>query len=251
VSDQGKEFCNKVMYAMCDLWGIKKKRTSPFQPEQGKKPRTKPKKRKQPEIAMQAGWLPRVDHAGKKGPRTRSMGLQIDYLDDHRTNPAKERQRQIWAEESRREEEEFRDYPDYMHMSRPAGPTEAEQEADWSFESATSGPAWQGWQPDSGQEGSEADFFTAEAGQLADILGAHADFIARLEPINKEQEEKQIVDLGIQADPGEVRQVPQLQSSERKRGRSGGRPTDPGALDHFRLLAVAPEYKQRKKKVQN
>jgi hypothetical protein len=60
------------------------------------------------------------------------MGLQIDYLDDHRTDPAEERRRRIWAEESRREEEEFRDYPDYMHMSRPAGPTEAEQEADWS-----------------------------------------------------------------------------------------------------------------------
>jgi hypothetical protein len=81
-----------------------------------------------------------------------------------------------------------------MHMSWPAGPTEAEQEADCSFESATSGPAWQGWQPDSGQEGPEADFFTAEAGQLADILGAQADFIARLEPINEEEEEKQIVD---------------------------------------------------------
>jgi hypothetical protein len=147
--------------------------------EQGKKPRTKPKKRKQPEIEMQAGWLPRVDHAGKKEPRTRSMSLQIDYLDDHRTDPAEERWRRIWAEESRREEEEFRDYPDYMHMSWPAGPTEAEQEADCSFESATSGPAWQGWQPDSGQEGPEADFFTAEAGQLADILGAHADYIMR------------------------------------------------------------------------
>jgi hypothetical protein len=60
------------------------------------------------------------------------MGLQIDYLDDHRTDPAEEKRRQIWAVESRREEE-FRDYPDYMHMSRPAGPTEAEQEADWSF----------------------------------------------------------------------------------------------------------------------
>jgi hypothetical protein len=219
--------------------------------EQGKKPRTKPKKRKQPEIAMQAGWLPGVDHAGKKGPRTRSIGLQIDYLDDHRTDPSEERRRQIWAEESRRKEEELRDYPDYMHMSRPAGPTKAEQESDWSFESATSGPAWQGWHPDSGQEGLEADFITAEAGQLADILGAHADFIARLEPINEEQEEKQIVDLGIQADPGEVRQVPQLLSSERRRGRSGGRPTDLVALDHFRLPAVAPEYKQRKKKVQN
>jgi hypothetical protein len=111
------------------------------------------------------------------------MGLQIDYLDDHRTDPAEERRRQIWAEESRREEEEFRDYQDYMHMSRPARPTEAEQEADWSFQSATSWPAWQGWRPDSGPEGPEADFFTAEAGQLGDILGAHADFIARLEPI--------------------------------------------------------------------
>jgi hypothetical protein len=138
-----------------------------------------------------------------------------------------------------------------MHMSRPAGPTETKQEADWSFDSATSGLAWQGWQPDSGQEGPEADFFTAEAGQLADILGAHGDFLTRLEPINKEQEEKQLVDLGIQADPGEVRQVPQLQSSGRRRGRSEGRPTDPGALDHFCLPEVAPEYKQRKKKVQN
>jgi hypothetical protein len=139
-----------------------------------------------------------------------------------------------------------------MQMSQPAGLTEAEQEAeqeaDWSFELATSGPAWQGWQPDSRQEGPEADFFTAEAGQLADILGAQADFIAHLEPIIEEQEEKQIVDLGIQADPGEVRQVQQLQSSERRRGRSGGRPTDPGALDHFRLLAVAPEYKQRRRR---
>jgi transposase InsO family protein len=33
VLDQGKEFCNKVMYAMCDLWGIKKKRTSPLHPQ--------------------------------------------------------------------------------------------------------------------------------------------------------------------------------------------------------------------------
>jgi hypothetical protein len=156
--------------------------------EQGKKPQTKPKKQKQPEIAMQEGWLPRVVHAGEKGPWTRSMGLQIDYLDDHRTDPAEERRRRIWAEESRREEEEFRDYPDYMHMSRPAGPTKAEQEADWSFKSATSGPACGMRQPDSGQEGPETDFFTAEAGQLADILGTHTDFIARLEPINEEQE---------------------------------------------------------------
>jgi hypothetical protein len=66
--------------------------------EQGKKLQVKPKKRKQPE--MQAGWLPRVEHARKKGPRKRSMGLQIDYLDDHRTDPAEERWHQIWAEES-------------------------------------------------------------------------------------------------------------------------------------------------------
>jgi hypothetical protein len=126
--------------------------------EQGKKLRVKPKKRKQ--IEMQAGWLPRVDPAGTKGPLMRSMGFKIDYLDDHRTDPAEERRRRIWAEESHREEEELRDSQDYMHMRRQAGPTEAEQEAeqegDWSFESATSGPAWQGWQPDSGQEGSEA-----------------------------------------------------------------------------------------------
>jgi hypothetical protein len=95
----------------------------------------------------------------------------------------------------------------------------------------------------------EADFFTAEAGQLSDILGAHADFLTRLEPIDEAEEEKQLADLGIQADPGEVRQVPQLQSA-RRRGRSGRRPTDPGALDHFRLPTVAQEYKQRKKKVQ-
>jgi hypothetical protein len=36
VFDQGKEFCNKVMYSMCDLWGIKKKRTSPFHPQANK-----------------------------------------------------------------------------------------------------------------------------------------------------------------------------------------------------------------------
>jgi hypothetical protein len=220
--------------------------------EQGQKRQVKQKKQKQ--IEMQAGWLPRVDHTGKKGPRTRSMGLQIDYLDDHRTDLAEERLRQIWAEESRREEEEHRDRQDYIHMRRQAGPTEAEQEAeqevDWSFESLTSGPAWQGWQPDSGQEGPEADFFTAEAGHLSDILGAHAEGLTRLEPIDKAEEEKQLADLGIQADPGEVRQVPQLQST-RRRGRSGGRPTDPGALDHFSLPTLAQEYKQRKKKVQS
>jgi hypothetical protein len=152
-----------------------------------------------------------------------------------------------------------------MHMRRWAEPTEAqqeaEQEADWSFESATSGPAWQGWQPDSGQEGSEADlftaepgnkadFFTAEAGHLSDMLGAHAEGLTRLKPIDEAEEEKQLADLGIQTDPGEVRQVPQL-TSTRRRGRSGGRPTDPGALDHFSLPPLAQEYKQRKKKVQS
>jgi hypothetical protein len=125
---------------------------------------------------------------------------------------------------------------------------EAEQEADWSLESATLGLAWQGWQPDSGQAGPEADFFTAEAGHLSDILGAHAEGLPCLEPIDKAEEEKQLAELGIQADPGEVRQVPQLQST-RRRGRSGGRPTDPGALDHFSLPTLAQEYKQRKKKV--
>jgi hypothetical protein len=79
-------------------------------------------------------------------------------------------------------------------MRRWAGPTgaqqEAEQEADWLFESATSGPAWQGWQSDSGQEGldknifstepgNEADFFTAEAGHLSEMLGAHAEGLMR------------------------------------------------------------------------
>jgi hypothetical protein len=150
-------------------------------------------------------------------------------------------------------------------MRRQAGPTEAEheaeQEGDWSFESATSGPAWQGWQPDSGQEGPEADFltaeagheadfFTAEAGHLSDILGAHAEGLTRLQPIDEAEEEKQLADLGIQAEPGEVRKVPQLQST-RRRGRSGGRPTDPGALNHFSLPTLAQEYKQRKKKVQS
>jgi hypothetical protein len=168
------------------------------------------------------------------------MGLKIDYLDDHRTDPAEERWRRIWAEESQREEEELRDSQDYMHMRWRAGPTEAEQEAeqeaDWSFESATSGPAWQGWQPDSGQEGLEADLFTAEpgnkanfvtaeAGHLSDMLGAHAEGLTLLKPIDEAEEKKQLADLGIQADPGEVRQVPQLQST-RRRGRSGGRLTE-------------------------
>jgi hypothetical protein len=166
--------------------------------EQGKKLQVKPKKRKQ--VEMQAGWLPRVEHGGRSRPRTRSMGLKIEHLDDHRTDPAEERRRQIWAEESQREEEELRDSQDYMHMRRRAGPTdaelEAEREATWSFESATSGPAWQGWQPDSRQEGSEAyvltaepgnkaDFFTAEAGHLSDMLGAHAEGLTRLKPIGR------------------------------------------------------------------
>jgi hypothetical protein len=47
-----------------------------------------------------------VDHAGEKGVRTRSMGLQVDYLDDHRTDPAEEKRRLLWTEESRKEEEE-------------------------------------------------------------------------------------------------------------------------------------------------
>jgi hypothetical protein len=141
-----------------------------------------------------------MEHAGRSGPRMRSMGLKIDYLDDHRTNPAEERRRRIWAKESQREEEELRDSQDYMHMRWRAGPTEAEQEAeqeaDWSFELATSGPAWHGWQPDSGQEGleadlftaepgNEADFFTAEAVHLSDMLGAHAKGLTRLKPIDK------------------------------------------------------------------
>jgi hypothetical protein len=136
-----------------------------------------------------------------------------------------------------------------MHMRQRAGPTEAqqeaEQEADWSFESATSGPAWQGWQTDSGQEGLEedlftaepgnkADFFTAEAGHLSDMLGAHSKGLTHLKSINEAEEDKQLADLGIQTDPGEVRQVPQLPST-RRRGRSGGPPTDAGALDHFSL----------------
>jgi hypothetical protein len=100
------------------------------------------------------------------------------------------------------------------------------------------------------EPGHEADLFTAEAGHLSDMLGAHAEGLTCLQPIDEAEEEKQLADLGIQADPGEVRQVPQLQS-ERRRGRSGGRPTDPGALDHFSLPTLAQEYKQRKKKVQS
>ena len=33
ITDQGKEFCNKVLTEVCGLWGIQKKRTSPFHPE--------------------------------------------------------------------------------------------------------------------------------------------------------------------------------------------------------------------------
>jgi hypothetical protein len=64
------------------------------------------------------------------------------------------------------------------------------------------------------------------------------------------EEDKQLADLGIQTDPGEVIQVLQLLST-RRRGRSGGRPTDAGALDHLSLPHLAQEYKQRKKKVQS
>jgi hypothetical protein len=154
-----------------------------------------------------------------------------------------------------------------MHMRRRAGPTGAqqarEQLAYWSFESATSGPAWQGWQSDSRQEGldknlftaepgNEADFFTAEAGHLSVWLGAHAKGLTRLGSIDEAEEDKQLADLGIQTDPGEVRQVPQHPStSTRRRWRSGGLPTDAGVLDHFSLPHLAQEYKQRKKKVQS
>jgi hypothetical protein len=235
--------------------------------KQKAKPKPKPKKTRK-QIQMQAGWLPRVDHAGSTGPRTRSRGLEINYLDDHRTDPAEERRRKIWAEESKREEEEERDWQDYMHTGRRARPTtaqqEAEQDADQSFESATSGPAWQGWQSDDGREGldeipfnaepgNEADFFTAEASNISDMLGAHAEGLTRLGSIDEAEEDKQLADLGIQADPEEVRQVPQLQStstSTRRRGRSGGLPTDAGAIDHFSLPHLAQEYNKRKKKVQ-
>jgi len=33
ISDQGKEFCNRVLEKICDLWSIDKKRTSPFHPQ--------------------------------------------------------------------------------------------------------------------------------------------------------------------------------------------------------------------------
>jgi hypothetical protein len=84
------------------------------------------------------------------------------------------------------------------------------------------------------------------------MLGAHAEGLTRLGSIDEAEEDKQLADLGIQSKPGEVRQVPQLQStSTRRRGRSGGLLTDAGALDHFSLSHLAQEYKQRKKKVQS
>ena len=33
MTDQGKEFCNEVLELVCELWGIKKNRTSPFHPQ--------------------------------------------------------------------------------------------------------------------------------------------------------------------------------------------------------------------------
>jgi hypothetical protein len=33
VTDQGKEFCNKILDLTCELWGIDKNRTSPFHPQ--------------------------------------------------------------------------------------------------------------------------------------------------------------------------------------------------------------------------
>jgi hypothetical protein len=80
------------------------------------------------------------------------------------------------------------------------------------------------------------------------MLGAHAEGLTRLGSIDEAEEDKQLADLGIQTDPGEVRQVPQLPSTSTRRRRSGGLPTDAGALDHFSLPHLAQEYKQRKKK---
>jgi hypothetical protein len=104
------------------------------------------------------------------------------------------------------------------------------------------------------EPGNEANFFTAEAGHLSDMLGAHAEGLTRLGSIDEAEEDKQLADLGIQTNPGQVRQVPQLPStntSTRRRGRSGGLPTDAGAIDHFSLPHLAQEYKLRKKKVQS
>ena len=33
LTDQGKEFCNKILAKVCDLWEVGKKRTSPFHPQ--------------------------------------------------------------------------------------------------------------------------------------------------------------------------------------------------------------------------
>jgi hypothetical protein len=92
---------------------------------------------------------------------------------------------------------------------------------------------------------------------LSDILGAHAGGLTRLGSIDEAEEDKQLADLGIQADPEEVRPVPQLPSagtstgaSTRRRGRSGGLPPEAGAVDYFSLPNIAAEYTPRKKKVQ-
>jgi hypothetical protein len=86
------------------------------------------------------------------------------------------------------------------------------------------------------------------------MLGAHAEGLTRLGSIDESEEDKQLADPGIQTDPEEVRQVPQLHSTStgtRRGGRSGGLPTDAGAIDHFSLPHLAQEYKPRKKKVQS
>jgi hypothetical protein len=86
------------------------------------------------------------------------------------------------------------------------------------------------------------------------MLGAHAEGLTRLGTIDEAEEDKQLADLGIQTDPEEVRQVPQLQgtsTSTRRRGRSGGLPSDGGSIGHFSLPHLAQEYKPRKKKVQS
>jgi hypothetical protein len=85
------------------------------------------------------------------------------------------------------------------------------------------------------------------------MLGAHAEGLTRLGSIDEAEEDKQLADLGIQTDPKEVRQVPQLQStstSTRRRGRSVELPSDAGAIDYFSLPHLAQEYNKRKKKVQ-
>jgi hypothetical protein len=83
------------------------------------------------------------------------------------------------------------------------------------------------------------------------MLGANAEGLTRLGSIDEAEEDRQLADLGIQGDPGEVRQVPQLPStSTRRRGRSGGLPSEAGAVDYFSLPHTAQEYNKRKKKVQ-